>query len=222
MKTLLSLGLVAVLLAAGCRPGEHRSAGVFVLLNVAANHSSDPVPARNVIHYLLQTLGPADTLAAASIGTVGFSETDVIASVTFDQRPSAVNDQKRFFSERFDRFVASGSGSAFSDICGGMLQAIETLNRSGPDRKTILILSNLREKPTIGAPGDLPVHMTGINVVVLKASGLEPDSRDMKLYLRRVEDLRRKVEDGSGRLYLIDDLQQLEDILQRGPQAEGA
>ena len=50
---------------------------------------------RAAIGHLLQALAPADTLAAASMSAVSFSDTDIIASVNFDQRPSVVNTQKR-------------------------------------------------------------------------------------------------------------------------------
>lgn len=226
MKALLALGLVAGLLTAGCGTGENRSVGVYLLLNVADNHPRQPSreieTARQVVDYLLDRLAPADTLAVASIGTSGFSGSDIIAATTFGRRPSVVNAQKRSFRDRFERFIRSAGGSPFSDICGGMLQAIETLNRSGAGRKTILILSNLREKPTIGTTHELPVQMTGFDVVILKPHGLQPDSRDMKLYLRRVQQLHRKVKGGNARFQIIDDLQQLGDELRTGLQAERA
>ena len=217
MKTLLALGLAAGLLAAGCSDADNQSAGVYVLVNVADNHHPQPSreieTARKTIEYLLQNLAPSDTLAAASIGTANFDGTDIIATQTFSQRPSVVNDEKRAFRDRFDRYAANPGGSLFSDICGGMLQAIETLNRSGAARKTIVIHSNLKEKPAIATATDLPLQMTGYTVVALKTSGLQPGSRDMKLYLRRAEYLRRKVEGANARFRIIEDLHQLKEVL---------
>ena len=224
MKTLFAFGLAAVLLTAACSTDNSRTVGVYVLLNVTENHSREASRqtdnARDVIRYLLQSLAPADTLAVASIGTPGFGESDIIAAQTFSQRPSVVNDQKRAFRDRFDRFIQKDEGSPYSDICGGLLQAIETLNRSGPARKTILILSNLKEKPTFGTVRDLPFQMTGIDVVILKNKGLRPNSREMKLYRRRLENLRVKVEGGNARFLVIDDLQQLGDILRPARKSE--
>jgi hypothetical protein len=217
MKALLALGLAAGLLAAGCSDTGNQSVGIYVLVNVADNHHRQPSrgidTARKTIDYLLQHLAPSDTLAAASIGTAGFNATDIIATETFSQRPSVVNAEKRAFRDRFDRYAKSADGSLFSDICGGMLQAIETLNRSEAAHKTILILSNLKEKPAIGIASDLPLQMNGYTVVVLKTQGLQPDSRDMKLYLRRVEYLRRKVEGASARFRIIEDLHQIKEVL---------
>ncbi|KPJ78620.1 MAG: hypothetical protein AMJ54_03035 [Deltaproteobacteria bacterium SG8_13] len=212
-------------MAAGCWSGENRSVGVYVLLNVAENHSrnlsQDIDTARQAVDFLLQTLAPADTLAVASIATVGFSESDIIATTTFGRRPSVVNDQKRSFRFRFDRFAQRAVGSPYSDLSGGLLQAIESLNRSGTDHKTILILSDLKEKPTTDPARDLPIQMTGFNVVTLKVPGFQPDARYMKLYRRRLENLRRKVESGNARFMIIDDLQQLTDVLTADSRAEG-
>ncbi len=217
MKALLALGLAAGLLAAGCSDADNQSAGVYVLVNFADNHHRQPIEeietARKTIDYLLQHLAPSDTLAAANIGSAGFSATDIIAAETFSQRPSVVNDEKRAFRDRFDHYAKSADGSLFSDICGGMLQAIEALNRSEAARKTILILSNLKEKPAIGTAPDLPLQMTGYTVAVLKTHGLQPGSRDLKLYLRRVEYLRRKVEAANARFRIIEDLHQLKEVL---------
>jgi hypothetical protein len=213
MKRILAAGLAVVLTAAGCSSVEHRSVGVYVLITVDGRQSAEIDTARDVVEVLLQNLAPADTLAAASIGTVGFSDANIIAAVNFDQRPSVANDQKRAFHDRFDGFIRSAGDSTFSDLTGGMLQAIETLNRSGSDRKMILIVSDLKQKPTSAAARDLPVQMTGFSVVILKPDGLQLDSRDMKLFLRRLKDLRRKVQSGNGRCHVIDSPQQLVDLL---------
>jgi hypothetical protein len=64
--------------------------------------------------------------------------------------------------------------------------------------------------------------MTGFNVVILRADGLQPESRDMKLFLRRLKALRRKIESGSGRCHVIDSPQQLEDLLKADKRTEPA
>ena len=216
-KALLAFALVAGMLTAGCSKGDDRSTGVYVLVNVAGNHLRQPSgeidTALLAIDYLLQKLAPGDTLAAANIATASFSESDIIATMTFNQRPSVTHVQKRAFHDLFERFARSAAGSPFSDIDGGMLQAMETLNRTDAKHKTILILSNLREKPTIAARPDMFLQMAGLNVAILKPPGLQPDSRKLKLYLRRVERLRRIVEGGNARFQFLDDLQQLKAVL---------
>ncbi len=78
--------------------------------------------------YTLSELGPSDSFAVARIDTGSFSEKDIIAKVTFDDRPSTVNSQKRQFNERVQRFVKIVRPATNTDITGGLLQAIEYLD----------------------------------------------------------------------------------------------
>ena len=221
MKILLAFGIAAGILTAGCMEAGHRSAGVYVLLDAAENHPQESNVAREVIPLLLQILMPADTLAAASIATANFSEKDIIARVTFDQRPSMANSQKRAFLARFDRFVQTAANSRNADISGGMIQAIDFLNRSDPESKTILILADLRKIPTGGTTRDMPFQLAGFNVVVLQTSKSQPDSRAVKTVQRRWEQFRKQVESGNGSYQVIEQPQQLEDILQQFPEKDG-
>ena len=45
-----------------------------------------------------------------------------------------------------DQFVKDVKPSRFTDITGGLLQAVEYLNEKGTGRKTILIYSDLKEE----------------------------------------------------------------------------
>lgn len=213
MKAVLAFGLAAGLIAAGCPAGTNHSNGVYVLVDAGENHSLDPGTARQVIHYLLQTLTPADTLAVASIGTAGFSDKDIIATMTFDQRPSIVNGQKREFRDRFEGFLQAAAYTPYTDLAGGILQAIETLNQSAPDRKTILIVSDLEKGPIRTAAREASFQMSGFSVVLLKTRDRRIDSRETNPQLRRAENLCRKVESGGGRCRIIADLLQLEEAL---------
>ena len=213
MKTLFALGLAAGLIVAGCTADTNHSNGVYVLIDAGENHSLDPGYARQVILYLLQTLTPADTLAAASIGSAGFSDKDIIAAITFDQRPSIANSQKRVFRERFERFLQEKTNIPHADLSGGILQAIETLNQSAPDRKTILVVSDLKKGSNHTAARGASFQISGFTVVVLKTDNWQIDSRDTNPQLLRAENLCRKVEGGGGRCRIIDDLLQLEEIL---------
>ena len=221
MKILLAFGIAAGILTAGCTEAGHRSAGVYVLLDAGEYHAQESNVAQEVIPRLLQILMPADTLAAASIATANFSEKDIIAGVTFDQRPSIVNNQKRAFLTRLDRVVQTAAGSPYADIPGGMFQAIDFLNRTDPDSKTILILADLRKFPTAGTTRDIPFQLTGFNVVVLQTGKSQPDSRTVKTVQRRLAQFRKQVESGNGRYQVIEQPQQLEDILQQVPEKDG-
>ena len=207
--------MAAGLLIAGCSTANNGPLGVYVLLDSTAKHAGN---ARQAIAHLLQTLQPADILAAAHIGTESFSRKDIIARVQFDQRPSVAAVQKRTFRERFERFDQRTDEIRFADIYGGMLEAIEYLNQSGPDRKAVVIISSLREKPANGTGRGFPLQMAGFTVVSLQAEALPPDSREMRQYRQRLENLRIKVEGGSGRFHVVGDLHQLDEILKNAPQ----
>ena len=65
--------------------------------------------------------------------------------MTFDERPSVTNQQKRKFRDQIDAFVKGVQPAAHTDITGGVLQAVEYLNEKDPGRKTILVFSDLEE-----------------------------------------------------------------------------
>jgi hypothetical protein len=85
--------------------------------------------AQKILNYLLGVLAPGETLAVARIDTGSFSERDIISKVTFDERPSVANNQKRAFMQQVEGFVTTVKGSPYTDISGGILQAIEYLAR---------------------------------------------------------------------------------------------
>ena len=70
--------------------------------------------------------------AVARIDTGSFSEKDIVAKVTFDDRPSMANQQKREFQKRVDDFVRTVKPASYTDITGGILQATEYLNEKDP------------------------------------------------------------------------------------------
>ena len=73
------------------------------------------------------------------------SERNIIAKTTFDDRPSTMNQQKRAFASRIENFIDSTNPAPYTDITGGLLQAIEFLNEKHTTRKEILIFSDMKE-----------------------------------------------------------------------------
>ncbi|MGD8924117.1 MAG: hypothetical protein PVG64_04245, partial [Syntrophobacterales bacterium] len=144
MKKLLTLILFASMLLWGCADTTTHTRGVYMLLDTSGTYKKELKRAEAIINYLLGTLQPGDTLAVARIDSGSFSEKDIVAKMTFDQRPSVANQQKRLFKEKVDEFVTTAKGSAFTDITGGVLQSVEYLNESGAGKKYILIFSDLK------------------------------------------------------------------------------
>ena len=208
---LIFIGIIAV---ASCSDGVNRSKGVYMLLDTSGTYAIELKKAQSIINFLLGTLQPGDTLAVGRIDTGSFSEKDIVAKVRFDPRPSVANNQKRSFHQTINEFVASVNGSSYTDISGGLLQAIEYLNESGAGQKYILIFSDLKEELAKGHVRDVPFQLAGFNIIALNVTKLRDDIRDPKNYMVRVEHWREKTEKGGGNWRVINDLERLENIFQ--------
>ncbi len=197
---------------AGCAQKSNHTKGVYMLVDTSGTYTEELDKARAIINYLLGTLSPGDTMAIGRIDTGSFSEKDIIAKVTFDQRPSVANTQKRAFQKQVAEFVSTVQSSSHTDISGGLLQAVEYLNESGSGEKFILIFSDLKEELAKGHVRDVPFQLDGFNIIALNVTKLRDDIRDPKKYLQRVEQWRKKTETGGGHWRLINDLERLDHI----------
>ena len=134
-------------------------------------------------NYLLATLDSGDSIAIARIDSGSFSEKDIIAKVTFDDRPSTANQQKRMFKDKIDEFVNNTKrGSRHTDITGGMLQASEYLDETGAGERYVLIFSDLEEDLQKGHIRDFPISLPDIHVVALNVTKLRSDNIDPRDY----------------------------------------
>ena len=205
--------LAAALVLAGCGPAAPTNKGVYLLLDTSGTYSGELKKAELIILYMLARLEPADSFAVARIDTGSFSEADIIAKATFDDRPSTANRQKRAFAGQVKTFVEQSDASPYTDITGGLLQAIEFLNEKGSGRKEILIFSDLKEDLAKGYVREVPLELKGFEVVALNVTKLRSDNYDPREYMARVEAWREKVEDSGGRWRMINDLEHLEGML---------
>src|ERR1700675_1435100 len=131
MRFLSALTLLAAFLAGGCGDSRSHSQAVYMLIDTSGTYAQEAGKAQVIINYLLGTLNPGDSLAVARGKSRSFSEKDIVPKVTFDSRPSQANVQKRAFRDKINAFVKSVSGSAYTDITGGLLQGAEFLNETG-------------------------------------------------------------------------------------------
>jgi hypothetical protein len=206
--------IVGLALALGaCAPAAPRNTGVYLLLDTSGTYSNELRKAETIILYTLARLEPSDSFAVARIDTGSFSEKDIIAKATFDDRPSTANTQKRAFAGEVRQFVEHSESAQYTDISGGLLQAIEFLNEKHPGRKTILIFSDLKEDLAKGYVRDVPLDLKGFDVVALNVTKLRTDNFDPKEYLSRVDTWKAKVEQGGGRWRMINDLERLDGLL---------
>ena len=172
MKKVIILLIILGLLIAGCGEPKSRTKGVYMLLDTSGTYTKELPQAQSILNYLLGVLQPGDTLAVASIDTGSFSEKDIIAKVTFDDRPSVANNQKRAFMKDVDDFVSTVPQSPYTDISGGILQAIEYLNEADSGTKYVLIFSDLKEELAKGHIRDVPFQLDGFLVIALNVTKL--------------------------------------------------
>ena len=205
-----------VILLTGCSQQSNHAKGVYMLLDTSGTYAIELNKARLIINYLLGTLQPGDTMAVGCIDTGSFSEKDIIAKVTFDARPSVANNQKRAFKNKVSSFVRGVRQSKYTDISGGLLQAIEYLNETGSANKYILVFSDLQEELAQGYVRDVPFELSGFHIIALNVTKLRADNQDPKIYMARVEKWRKKAEKGGGTWRVINDLERLDRLLAKG------
>jgi hypothetical protein len=212
-RTLCLLALTATGVVAACSEPGSRATGVYLLLDTSGTYREELVKAEQLINFTLSRLDAFDSFAVARIDTGSFSEKDIIAKVTFEDRPSAANSQKRAFSETVGSFLSSVDSSPYTDISGGLLQAVEFLNEKGTARKTVFIFSDLQEDLEEGYIRDFSFPLDGIEVVALNVTKLRSDNIDPREYLGRLEAWRQRVESEGGSWRVINDLDRLDSLL---------
>lgn len=210
MKRLLLLGVIIAMQS--CTQSAPRNTGVYLLVDTSGTYSRQVNKAEQIILYTLSRLQSSDSIAVACINTGSFTEKDIIAKATFDDRPSAANKQKRAFASRVANFVDQSSPAPYTDITGGLLQAIEFLNEKHTARKEILILSDMKEDLAKGYIRNIPLDFKGFEVVALNVTKLRSDNFDPRQYLARLDEWRAKVEQGGGRWRVINDIDRLDGL----------
>ena len=212
-KWLITLFLLGAILLNGCTESVPNTRGVYMLMDTSGTYAKELEQAQRVINFILASLQPGDSFAVARIDTGSFSEKDIIAKVSFEDRPRKANQQKRAFRDTIDRFVKTVKNSAHTDITGGLLQAIEWLNEAGTSYNTILIFSDLQEDLKEGYVRDMPLQLNGFSVVALNVTKLRSDNIDPREYLNRLAAWQERVESGGGSWQVVNDLERLEKVL---------
>ncbi len=204
---------MVMFLPGACSEQTNHSKAVYMLLDTSGTYTKQIGKAQKILKYLLASLNSSDSLALARIDSASFSEKDIIAKVTFDLRPSKTNAQKRAFLEAIDKFAKDVKGSSYTDITGGMLQAIEYLNETGAGTKYILIFSDLKEETKKGQVRDFPINFDGIKIVALNVTKLNSDNIDPREYTKRLDAWSKRVEEGGGQWRVMNDLERLGSLL---------
>jgi len=211
-KIVIIVGLAFSLFSCSGENSGPNNHGVYMLVDTSGTYTKELAQAQRIINYTLSQLNPGDTFAVARVDTGSFSEKDIIHKQFFDTRPSVANKQKRNFRDVIDKFIKSAKPSSHTDITGGLLQAIEYLDEADTGKKTVLIFSDLKEDLKKGFVRDIPLQLTGYNVIALNVTKLRSDNRDPREYLNRVEAWETRIQMGEGRWKVINNLSRLETL----------
>jgi hypothetical protein len=217
IKRLLLLGLAFLAAGlAGCGDPRSHTQAVYVLIDTSGTYAQEAAKAQLIINYMLGTLQPGDSLAVARVESRSFTEKDIIAKATFDQRPSQANAQKRAFRQATDNFLRNVKGSRNTDITGGLLQGAEFLNETGAGTKTIVVFSDMQEELDKITVRNIPMNLKRIRVIAVNVVKLNTDNIDPRRYFGRLEAWeRRVVAAGASEWRVINDLERLDAIFSR-------
>lgn len=211
---LVSVPLLGLTPLLGCTDPRSHVHAVYLLVDTSGTYAEEVGKAELIVNYLLGSLQPGDSLAVARVRSRSFSEKDIIAKATFDQRPSQANAQKRLFKERIQAFTATARGSVHTDITGGLIQGALFLNETGAGRKTILIFSDMQEELDRAAVRNFPIDLKDIRVVAVNVVKLKTDNVDPRRYLGRLDDWQKRVEAAGAREWrVINDIEHLDALL---------
>jgi hypothetical protein len=212
LASLPALGLAAWL--PGCTDQRSHAQAVYMLVDTSGTYAQEVEKAQLIVNYLLGALNSGDSLAVARVRSRSFSEKDIIAKATFDNRPSQANAQKRAFRSEVEAFTRSARGSAYTDITGGLIQGSLFLNETGAGKKTILIFSDMQEELDKATLRDFPIDLKNIRVVAVNVVKLKTDNIDPRRYLGRLEEWQKRVEAaGASEWRVINDIEHLDRLL---------
>lgn len=211
-RTMAALSLALGLSA--CGDENSGSQGYYMLLDTSGTYAKELEQAQKIVLAILTRLEPGDSFAVARIDTGSFSEKDIIAKVTLDDRPSVANQQKREFQAEVAAFIKGVKPAQYTDVTGGLLQGSEFLTEKGAGHKTIVIYSDLQEELAKGfTRKGIDFDLDGFRVVALNVTKLRSDNRDPREYMARLEDWQSRVEKGGGEWQVINNLENIEELM---------
>jgi hypothetical protein len=213
-RNLLLLAAAAGLAAcAGGTPQEH-TRGIVLLIDTSGTYAKQIDKVKHIIGAILLKLEPHDSVAVARIDTASFTEKNILGRTTLPDSEGAANQEKTIFNGKILKSLASEEPSAYTDITGGLLEAIEYLNEKDTARKQILIFSDMEEDLKPGMVRDpVPLNLKGMDVIALNVTKLRTDNVDPRKYLGRLAAWKERVEKGGGHWRVINDIDHLEGLL---------
>ncbi len=204
----------AALTIAACTSGNPNSKAVVLLLDTSGTYTTELGHAQRIVNYLLGTLEAGDSFAVARINSESFTEKNIIVHATFDSRPSTTNAQKRTVLDTTQQFIeATAKGSAYTDITGGVLQALEYVREANAAQKIVLLFSDLQEDLQKRQIREFPIDFNGVRVIAVNVTKLRSDNIDPRDFQERQDYWKQRVISGGGQWQVINDLERLQSAL---------
>ena len=213
MRRLCIAILMLASLLASCTDSAKHARAVYVLLDVSGSYNDKLDQANPAINYLLGTLVSGDSLIVAKIDSASFTEKEVVGKVTFDDRPSVANEQKRAFRARLDEFFKDRRPSAHTDVSGALLQAADTLDETGAGHRYIMVFSDLDEDLPKGYVRKSKLPFEGAEVVAVDVAKERADNINPQRYEDRLNHWKQVVADNGGRWQVLNDPDHLDMLL---------
>lgn len=206
--------LLTCLITTGCTEvgGAHAKA-VYVLLDVSGSYNQQLDAANPVINYLLGTLNSGDSLTVAKIDSASFTEKDVVSKITFDDRPSVANEQKRALRAHLDEFFKDRKPSLRTDVSGALMQAGQELDETDAGKRYILVFSDLEQDLPKGYVRKSKLPLAGDEVVAIDVAKLKSDNVNPQNYVDRLAYWKKMVTEDGGKWQVVNDMDHLDRVI---------
>jgi hypothetical protein len=212
-RSLLLLAAAAGLTACAGAIQQHTRA-IVLLIDTSGTYAKQIDKVKKIIGAILLKLDPRDSVAVVRIDSESFTEKNILGRTTLPDAEGAANAEKAAFHAKILKILATEEPSPYTDITGGMLEAIEYLNEKDTARKQILIFSDMEEdlKPDT-VRREVPLNLKGIEVIALNVTKLRKDNKDPRKYMARLAVWKQRVEKGAGQWKVINDVEHLEGFI---------
>lgn len=211
MRWLVILALCASALACNQPVSDKRA--VYVLLDRSGTYGQDFEKVTSTLKQLLANMEPGDALTLARADNENASAQDIVMTVTFSSRPSQANSEKRAVLKAVEQLAVETRVGSYTDITGGLLQAMSWLNATGAGKKLIIVLSDFPDEPREGYMREFPVNFNGARVMVWNAGQAEPVAAvaltASQSFAERAALWQQRVESGGGSWQLVNDVAEI-------------
>jgi hypothetical protein len=184
-----------MLAALGCTGAERYDQAVGILIDVSGTYADRRTDTVDLIkRQVLPDMVPGDTVFVIQIDSQSYDESDLVALMTLDPRPSQANAQKLALAQTLDRFAKEPKRASHTDIPGALMLASEYLREIGARSSSILVFSDLQTDLPPGAKRSLEAgELEGTHVAAVNVKRLPADTGDPAVYRTRLARWEREV-----------------------------